>query len=354
MQGMSKSEAEQWLNTQLDIALRLAKGEQISPQEKQLVEGDAFAAQIQKRVKKIVDGATLTEATDSAKATYDQAAIDKAITGIRTSGVKALREGMKPEGVMGVVRAFSNSFSDKLNEGFGKWDDNDLFGSLWNLKSAFSFSVLTDAVKEGWNGGFKEGVKQTLIAFGWDKATGVIKSAKSHLYAAIGKGKAMSTQEATQELGRQSGFAAFAQEVLGVEDTSAAHKLANGEAQVFKQKDPILQQLASGAPPQAQGEDVPAKKNAAQFDAAIESIEGLTAEQKAFIKKLPAEMLVKIANLDGEKEKISSKDVMEAFRQHIIPEANGKLVELKPEDLSKLASALSAKQADATKGASLG
>ena len=332
VQGLKPEQLEAtdaWLKEQMGIAVRELKGETLTQQEQELTKKNPFYKKMLAKLEPVVTGSITKKAKDdSEKNTYDEAKITANVEAYETVLLGKMEQGVPPKGVMDAVSA---KVSAKFDE--AHWDEDDISGSIGSYMSAMSPGSIIGALMAG--------VKQALFSMGLDHFAAELKSLKSQAFAMIGKGEAMSTDQADNELRYQNAFAALSDEFEI--DPKQSTNFGDAMAQVIKRNMKGYDERHPG-PASTPAEPVLAQEpqKATQLDTVLAAIEGLTPEQKAAIKQMPVDKLNALAKLDG-KEGISEKDVMEAFKQHIIPEASGKLVELKPEDLSKLAASMTAK-----------
>ncbi|NBX04339.1 MAG: hypothetical protein EBR02_09850, partial [Alphaproteobacteria bacterium] len=194
-----------WLQEQFDIAVLQAKGEKLTTKQKELIENSLAYPKILKIAAGIVESAT-TDAEEGKKATYNDANIRSEVGKKVDELSGVMKTGAKPKGI---GEAISNSFSKKFAA--AKWDEDDISGSIGSFLSLLSPFTLFDALKDG--------IKQGLLSAGLDQFAAQLKSIKSKIFSAFGKGEALTVEQADNELRYQNAFAALGAK-LEIQDTT--------------------------------------------------------------------------------------------------------------------------------------
>jgi hypothetical protein len=317
---------DKWLTEQLALAQIEASGGTLTYAQRKLVKENPAFDRLVEQMKE------LREAAGS-----DKKAFAESVATYKRESLEVMVAGTPPRGFVDTVVSFVQkkvSFT---------WDDDDIAGSIAKNISSFSFGNLFAGVKEG--------IKQTLLSGALEKfnLAPALKSLKSKAFAFFGKGEGMSPEEASAELQLQNGFAAFGDK-LGI-DAAQKTDFGNAMAQVIKRdmktyderQQPVVA-AKDGEQPAAEPAKAPAKEQetAASKEATLEEV-------MATVKQLKAQLAegqdIKAA-VDTNKDGLVTNPEMLAFARSIIPETDGKVVNLTSEQLSTLVANLSNKDTE--------
>lgn len=312
---------DKWLAEQLALAqIEASEGTLTYAQRKLVKENPAFDRMVEQLKE-------LREAAGS-----DDKAFAQSLAAYKKDVRQAMLDGTPPRKFVDTVISFVQkkvSFT---------WDDNDIAGSIAENVKNFSFGNLFAGVKEG--------IKQTLLSGALEKfnLAPALKSLKSKAFAFFGKGEAMSPEEASAELQLQNGFAALG-EKLGI-DPAQKTDFGNSMAQVIKRDmkgyDERQQAVAAkDATPAAEPEQGQTK-TATSKEATLEEVVAAVKQLKA---QLPEGQDIKAA-IDTNKDGLVTNPEMLAFARSIIPEKDGKVVNLTSEQLSTLVANLTNKDTE--------